>query len=198
MKRVSPSARWAIARRIRPRDILTLDSRALGSRDDRLDELVGDVLGIAVLDGLDEVLTVHLVSRSVGKGIDGNLDSVPSLVSVHSVVSTRDGADLSDTNLLDVVLELLQVLGRGPGSSVSSVTEEVNVDVFDLVVLGSSEQGKEVLDVGVNTTVRNETEEVQTGSVGSGVLHRVDDGGLLLELVLLDGWTWATQLGKRL
>jgi hypothetical protein len=64
----------------------------------------------------------------------------------------------------------------------------VNVDVSNALLLGGANEGKEVVDVRVNTTVGQETHEVKA-SVGSlGVLEAGNDQGLLLELVVLDSW----------
>lgn len=43
-----------------------------------------------------------------------------------------------------------------------------------------------MLDVRVNSSVRNEAEQMKSRAVRGRSLHRVDDGGLLLELVLFD------------
>lgn len=43
-------------------------------------------------------------------------------------------------------------------------------------------------DVGVDATVGDETEQVETAVGGLGVFHGFDDLGGLVELVVLDGW----------
>jgi hypothetical protein len=85
-------------------------------------------------------------------------------------------------------LQLLQVFGRGSRGGVSAISNEVDVHVLNLVVLGASEQGEQVADVRVHTAIRDQTDQVESRAVRGGVLHRVDDGRLLLKLVLLDSW----------
>ena len=58
--------------------------------------------------------------------------------------------------------------------------------MLDLVLFGTSEEGEQVLDVRVDSSVGNETEEVEPRSVRGSSLHGVDDCGLLLKLALLD------------
>jgi len=174
---------------------LTLDARILGAADDRLDELVGDILSVPILDRLEEVISVDLVTLTIGESVDSQLDAIPSLVAVHGIVPTSDSADFSDADLLDVVLELLDVFGCGPGSGVTSVPNVVDVHVLNLVVLCSSKEGKEVLDVGVHTTIRNETEQMETRSMGGSTFHGFNDCGLLLKLVFLDAWGSVADMG---
>lgn len=40
--------------------------------------------------------------------------------------------------------------------------------------------------MGVDPSVRDETEKVESRTMGSGLLHGVDDSGLVLEIVLFD------------
>lgn len=133
---------------------LTLDPGVRRSTDDRLDKLIGNTVLVALLDRLDEV-TLDLVSLALQQSLDSNLDPIPSLISVHGVVSSDNSRDFSDTLLLDKVLELGNVLGRRLGGGVTSVTEEVDVDVLDTLGLGGFKQGKDMSDVRVHTTVRD-------------------------------------------
>lgn len=82
---------------------LTLQPGSLGATDDWLDELVGDIGLVALLDSLDQV-ALDLVTLALHQPINGNLDSVPSLVSVHGVVSPDHSRDFSNTLLLEEIL----------------------------------------------------------------------------------------------
>ena len=166
--------------------VLTLDPRVFRTTDDWLDELVGDTVLVSLFDSLDEITRLNLVSLALQQTLDGNLDPVPSLISVHSVVSSHNGRDLSDTLLLDVVLELGNVLGSRLWSGITSITKEVDVDILDTLSLGGLEQRVNVGNVRVDTTVRDETAEVESGPVLLGSLHRLDNEWLLGELVFLD------------
>jgi hypothetical protein len=164
--------------------IRTLNPRLLGPADDGLDELVCDVLGIALLNSLDEV--IGRLSNAGNQSLDSELDSVPSLITVHSVVSADNSRQLSDAILRDEVLYLLDVGGGRPWGGITSISEEVDVDFGDPMRLGDLEKGKEMVDVRVDTTVGNQTEEVETTRVGLGMLHALDNSRLILELILLD------------
>jgi hypothetical protein len=62
----------------------------------------------------------------------------------------------------------------------------MDVDVLDTLCLGGLDEGEEVADVRVNTTVRDQTTEVDSRTVLLGPFERCNDVGLLGELLLLD------------
>ena len=62
----------------------------------------------------------------------------------------------------------------------------MNVDVLDTVGFGGFDERVDVGNVRVDTSVRDQTAEVDSGSVLLGVLERGDDVGLSSEFLLLD------------
>jgi hypothetical protein len=189
MNMVSPSILQLVVR-----TSLTLDAGVLGTTNNRLDELVGNILSVAVLDGLEQVFLFDLFSLAIGKGVNGKLDSIPSLIAVHSVVPAGDRADLSYTDLLYIILELCNVFCGGPRRSVTAITNVVDVDMFDLMVLCASEESKQVLDVRMHTSIGDETKQMETRSVRGRTLHGFDNGRLLFKFVLLDCFDSARSL----
>jgi hypothetical protein len=130
---------------------LTLDPRLVTTEDNRLQELIRLIHLVLLLDRLDSILAS--LSDTSNKTIDSDLDPIPSLVSVHGVVSPTDGGDLAEADLLDVILEVLHVAGGGARGSVSPVSEEVDEDFGNADLLGSGEEGFEVVDVRVDSSV---------------------------------------------
>lgn len=163
---------------------LTLDPGGLVAKDEGLDELVSLVLLVAFLDCLDWVIS--LGALALDKGVNCDLDALPALVTVHSVVTSNEGDKLTGTDLLESIEELLDVLGRRPGSGVATISEGVNVHVLNALLLGSADEGEQVVDVGVDTTVREKTHEVKATAIFLCVLESLDDVRLLLEFVGLD------------
>lgn len=114
---------------------LTFDPRLLRvTKDNRLQELIGLVLLILLFNSLDNI--VGLLSLTLHQTINGDLDALPSLVSVHSVVPPNDRRDLSVFFLGDEIQQILNVACGRAGGSVTSVTEEVDVNVRDANFLG--------------------------------------------------------------
>ena len=167
--------------------VLTLDTSVFTTENDGLDELFVLIALVASLDGLHSILTD--IALAVNETVNSNLDTLPTLVTVHGVVATDDGSELTNTVLLHEVEELLAVAGSRPGGSVTTVTEEVNINLRNLVGLGDLEELEQVVHVGVNATVGDETAEVKTTRGSLGVLHGLDNVDSVLELVLLDGYT---------
>lgn len=129
----------------------TLDTRLVAADDDGLQELVGLVLFVAVLDCGDRVLA--LLTLAVDETVDGDLDALPALVAVHGVVPPDDGRDLADVLLVDEGEEVLEVPGGGAGRGIATVAEEVDVDVLEADLFRGLEEGVEVGDVGVDAAV---------------------------------------------
>jgi len=87
---------------------------------------------------------------------------------------------------LEEILELTNVLGSRPRGSITSISKEVDVNVFDTLCLGSFDEFEDVGNVRVDTSVRDQATEVKSGSVLFGVFEGSDDVGLAGEFFLLD------------
>lgn len=128
----------------------TLDA-ALGAVDnDGRQELIPVVLSTTLVplpDGLDGVGA--LLSLAQDHALEGDLDSLPALIAVHGPVTADDGGDLANAELFKLADKLLHVSGTRLGIGITAVTEEVDVHLGDLVLLGSLQQGVQVVLLGV-------------------------------------------------
>ncbi|KAG9527173.1 phosphoglycerate mutase 2, partial [Aureobasidium melanogenum] len=163
----------------------TLDSAVLAVDNDGLEELVGLALLVAGLDGLDGV--GRLLALALDNAVHGLLDAVPALVTVHGVVTTDNSGDLAEAELVGVVEDGLHMAGARLGVGVTAVAEEVDVDLGHADLLGDLEQSEEVVDVRVDTAIRDETEQVQAAVALLCAGEALDDVVDLVEFALLDG-----------
>lgn len=124
-------------------EFLTLDATSITIHDDGLQELVVLALLISFLDSGDRV--TGLLTLTKDQALEGELDSLPPLVTVHGIVTANNGGQLADTELLDGVQQLLQIAGARLWVGVTAIAEEVDVDLGDLVLLGGLEEGVQVL-----------------------------------------------------
>lgn len=118
----------------------TFDSSFSTIGDDGLQELIGKVLLIVGLDGFNDGtldFTIDSLTNTIDETVYSDLDSLPSLITVHGIVPSDDRRDLTVVLLLHEIDELLSVSSSRTGSSVTSVTEEVNVNVGDTDFFGS-------------------------------------------------------------
>lgn len=127
--------------------VLTLDTTLGAVDNDGLQELVVLSLLVSLLDSSNGVAA--LLTLAVDQAVQGEVESVPPLVTVHGVVTANNRSQLANTKLLDGVHQLLHVAGAGLGVGVTTISEEVDVDLGDLVQLGSLEEGVQVLLLGV-------------------------------------------------
>lgn len=77
--------------------------------------------------------------------------------------------------------------GSRLGVGVAAVTEEVDVDLGHANLLGHLEQAEQVVDVRVDTAVRDQTEQMQAAVALLCAGEALDDVVDLVELALLDG-----------
>jgi hypothetical protein len=177
-----------------------LDASFLSANNDGLEELIVLALLVSLLDGLDWVSA--LLTLAGAKSLETNLNSVPSLVTVHCVVSTNNTGNLTDTDLLDLGKQCLHISGTGLRVGVTAISEEVNVDIWNSNFLGDLEESVEMVLLGVlrrsvydgyngagltyNTTIRDETSQVKTTSTFLGIFESVHDDLVLAQLALLD------------
>lgn len=129
---------------------LTLNSALVTTNDDGSQELVSVLVAVALIsssNGSNRVLAVLALAEA--KALQGNLDSLPSLITVHGKVSANNGGDLTNANLLEILNELLHVVRTRLGVGITAIAEEVDEDLGHTVVLGGLEEGVEVGLLGV-------------------------------------------------
>ena len=131
----------------------TFNPPFVAPNDNWLQELVRFVLLVSLLDSGNRVLGCFTLA--LDQTIDSDLDPFPPLITVHSIVSTDDGDEFSDLFLLDKVEKFLCIFGRGTGSSITAIAEEVDIDVRNLEFLCSLKEREEMRNMGMNTTIRN-------------------------------------------
>lgn len=130
-----------------------MDPSFVAAYDDWLQELICFILLVSLLDCGDRI--IRTLAFTVDQALDGDLDPLPSFVTVHGIVPADDGDELSDLLLLYEVKELFRVLCGGAGSGVTAIAKEVDEDMWDFELLRSLKERKEVTDVGMNTTIRD-------------------------------------------
>jgi hypothetical protein len=129
---------------------LTLDTAIITTDNDGGKELVlvhVATLLISSLDSSDGVLRGLTLAED--KTLQGNLETVPTLITVHGEVSADNGTDLTNTNLLGSVDKLLHVAGTGLGVGITAITEEVDDNLGNTILLGGLEESVEVSLLGV-------------------------------------------------
>lgn len=139
----------------------TFDSAFLASNNDWLQELVILLLLIPLLDRLDYILAV--LAYTVDQSVNSNLDSFPSLVTIHRVVPADDSSNLSKVFFFHEIQQILGIsLGRGR-CRISTISEKMDVDVRDPDLFGSFEESEKVVDMGVYASVGdlNQTKSTQ-------------------------------------
>ena len=140
---------------------------------DRLDELVGNAVGIALLYGLHHVGS--LLTSTIDDEVITLLHALPALVTVHSVETTYDAGDscvVVSANLGNLLDEALTALGVSITTVHEAVYERL---VLQTVVLAHLDELEQVVQAGVYTSVRAQTHQVQLLivllGIGVGCLH---------------------------
>lgn len=149
---VSPSAEPLALTTLR-KATLTLDSSLVSVDDDGLQEFIGNVVLVLSFDGLDNIFS--LFTNALCESVYGDLDSFPSLIAVHGIVATNYSREFTVLFFLDEFEEILGVAGCRARCGVTTVTKEVDIRVRNADFFRSLEKRVEVVDVGVDTAVRD-------------------------------------------
>ena len=152
----------------------------------RLHELIGDAPGIGLPHGGHRV-GVGVGAFAVDHGVVGGLQPVPALVTVHGVVAADHRGDLAHADGAALLHGLGHEVRAGGGRDVPAVQEGVEIDPLQTLFLGQAQQGPQVLDVGVDTAVGQQTDEVQGRSLFQTAVHGVEVGAVAEEGAVLNG-----------
>ena len=183
----------AVGTEVHEDDAVALVDDALGADDDRLDEFVRHIGGIACLHSVNGVGIQHAFAAD--DGVIAGLDAVPALVAVHAPEAALQGGDLRVAEAVALVLQLLDEARTALRGDVASVEEAVDVDLFQAARLGHVEDAEDVLDVAVHAAAGEQAHDVQGLAVCFGVFH-----GLDIDLVFkeLSGFDLLAHLGQDL
>ena len=140
---------------------------------DRLDELIGNAVIIALLHGLNHIC--GLLTSTIYNQVVTFFHTLPALVAVHSVETTHDrgnGCIIVGTNLTYLLNETLTRVGVGITAVHVAVYEQL---VLQAICLTNLDELEKMIEAGVNTTIRGKTHQVQflvvLLGVGIGSLH---------------------------
>ena len=159
--------------------------------DDGFQKLIGDAAfqrGLHRLQRADfPALPLFGVGLSVDHGVIDLLNPVPAPVPVHGVEAPGDGGDFPDAQFPAERQRLFEVSAGGGGGDIPAVEEGVDIDAPHTLLLRHTQEGRQVVDMGVDAAVGEEAREVEGGAVGLTVLHRAEKGGILKKTPIPDG-----------
>ena len=175
----------AVGTEVHEDDAVAALYRALGADNGGLHELVGLLVGVAVLHGLHGVGSHH--SLAADDGVVALLHALPALVTIHAPEAALDGGNPGVAQLCALVGQGLDKAGAGGRVHIAAVEEAVHVYALKALLLGHVEDGEDVLDVAVHAAVGEQAEDVQGAIVRLGVVHGLEIGGVLKEAAVGDG-----------
>ena len=111
--------------------------------------------------------------------------TLPSLVSVHGVVSAADYADLAESDLFHVLSQHVHVLFGASWRYVSSVQEAVHYQLLNALLFSQIYESKQVRDVAVDSAVREQALQMQRGAVLLDVLNCLQECFVFKEVPVL-------------
>jgi len=117
------------------------------ANNDRLQELIILSFLVSLFDSLKRITA--LLSLANTHGVQSDLNPLPSLITVHGVVSPNNCSNFSSTNLLDLVQEFLHVSCSRFWIGVTSIAKEVDIYMGNLHVFGNFKESVEMILLGV-------------------------------------------------
>ena len=144
------------------------------------EKLVGLVFGILLRNcfaGQDFALCAF----AVNDGIPGQLGPLPAFVAIHRVIAPDHGANTS-IKFRQFVLHVVQIPFATRWRGVATVGDRVDHDVFTSGLASSFCQGNKLVLVTVDSSVRDETNEVEP--VPPGLLVSLLENFIILQGVI--------------
>ena len=160
----------------------------------RQHKFVGYALVVAVLHSLDGVALEYAFAvneRSVSLG-----NSVPYIISVHSVKSTAYSSDFTVGKLFHIVGKLLNKALTAYGRYVSSVHKAMYVYLLYSLLFSHFYKSEKMLDMRVYATVGYKTHYVEILAVLLCLLHSVYKRGIREEITVFDSLAYLGQILK--
>ena len=188
----------------------TFDPSFVAANDDWFQKLIRFILLVSLLDGGYGIL--RFFTFALNQTIGSDLDPLPSLIAIHGIVSADDSDKLSNLLLLDEVEEFLRILGGGTGGSVTTIAEEMDINVWDFEPFRGLEKRKEVVDMGMDTSVRDletissrlhlddlivwsyQSEKMQSTIAVFCAFEAFHNRGVLVEFLLLNGHIYSNDI----
>lgn len=130
----------------------TLDTALIPINDEGFQKFIGLVLLVLRFDGLDGI--INCLTLTTYKAVYSDLDSLPSLVTIHGVISSYNSGKLTILFLLQEFKEVLGIFRRRTRCGITTITKEVNIDMRNALLLGSLQEGVKVSYMRVNTPIR--------------------------------------------
>ena len=171
--------------------VVVLDGRALGN-DNRNNELVGYAVCVGLLHSL--VCGSSVLAFAECDSVVRLLYAIPAVITIHCVVTAGYGCDAADLDSVDLGLQAVDILDTGLRRRVAAVHEAVEANLAQTIAACQLEQRKHVVNVGMHTAVRQQTENVQGGIKPLALVDRAHQSRILEEIAVLDGLGDAGQL----
>ena len=171
--------------------VVVLDGCALGN-DNRNNELVGYAVCVGLLHGL--VCGSSVLAFAECDGVVRLLYTIPAVITVHCVVTAGYGCDAADLDSVDLGLQAVDILNTGLRRRVTAIHEAVEANLAQTIAACQLEQRKHVVNVGMHTAVRQQTENVQGGIKPLALVDCAHQSRIPEEIAVLDGLGDAGQL----
>ena len=152
----------------------------------RQHEFVRYTFGVTCIECLNGV-GCSAFANAQSKHVVGLFHTVPTVVSVHGVVSAAHGCDFAELQLLHVVTQLLYKACTACGRNVTSVHKTVNVHVVQSLTFGKIHQSHNVVDVRVNAATAQKSHKVKFAVVFACVFRSSQKCGIFEKVSVLDG-----------
>ena len=150
----------------------------------RFDELIRHTFVIGRLYSFSRICSLY--AFALRQSIVCQVDSLPAIVTVHRIVTSRNNADLADTDLFHLCLKLFDKSFARCGRSIAAVKEAVYIHLFQAFSLCHLKQAVKMCIVAVNTAVGKQAHKVNGGIVIPCILHGSQQRFVLKEVAVFD------------
>ena len=87
--------------------------------------------------------------------------SFPAVVAIHDVVTARNAGNTADADFFGMRNQFANVMNTAGRRGIAAISEGVQKNFMQTAIFGKFENSGDVVDVAVNTTVRDQTLKMQ-------------------------------------
>ena len=91
----------------------------------------------------------------------GTLYTLPAIITIHRVIAASHGCNLSNTNLIALLLQLFQELQTGSRRSITAIHKAMHIDILQTVSLRQLQQGIQMRIVAVHAAIGKQSPQMQ-------------------------------------
>ena len=152
--------------------------------NNRNNKFVSYIISVGCIDSFHSVRSLDTFTTS--NSIISFLNTLPAIVTIHCIVTTRQSGNCTAADFVNLRLQLSYILSCRGRIYITTIQESMHVYLLDTLLFGQLQQSIQMLAMAVNTAWRNQTHEMQSAAVCLYSIGYAEQSLVLKEISVLD------------